>query len=52
MRWWAVWDSRIRFANPHPSLAGSVGRIPKNRPPDGFLNGIPPHRFESHTVRG
>ena len=40
-------DSRARFADPHPSLASSVGRIPKNVPLARFPNGIPPHRFES-----
>ncbi len=27
--------------------AEAPGRIPENRPQDGFLDGIPPHRFES-----
>ncbi len=33
-------------AKADPSLASSVGRIPKNVPLARFLNGIPPHRFE------
>ena len=45
-----VWSgqrgSGVRCANPDPSLASSVGRIPENVPPARFLNGIPPHRFE------
>ena len=34
-------------AKADPSLASSVGRIPENVPLARFLNGIPPHRFES-----
>ena len=30
--------------------AKAFGRIPKNRPLGGFLDGIPPHRFESRYV--
>ena len=30
--------------------AKAFGRIPKNRPLGGFLDGIPPHRFEPHSV--
>ena len=37
-KWWTVGDSRIRSANPHPSLASSVGRNAKNAPPARFLN--------------
>ena len=42
-----VTGSGVRFANPDPSLAGSVGRIPTNAPLARLLNGIPPHRFDS-----
>ena len=45
--WWTVGDSRIRCANPHPSLASSVGRFAKNVPLARFLYAKPPHRFES-----
>lgn len=45
--WWTVGDSRIRCANPHPSLASSVGRFTKNVPLARFLNVKPPYRFES-----
>ena len=30
--------------------AKAFGRIPKNRPLGGFLDGIPPHRFEPRSV--
>ena len=30
--------------------AKAFGRIPKNRPLGGFLDGIPPHRFEPRYV--
>ena len=30
--------------------AKAFGRIPKNRPLGGFLDGIPPHRFEPRTA--
>ena len=30
--------------------AKAFGRIPKNRPLGGFLDGIPPHRFEPRNV--
>ena len=50
-RWGLFWrrrlDSRLRFANAHPSLASSVGRNAKNMPLACFLNAFPPHRFES-----
>ena len=46
-KWLGYQDSRICFANPHPSLASSVGRNAKNMPPACFLNVFPPHRFES-----
>ncbi len=36
-----------RCAALYPSLAGSVGRNPKNVPLARFLNGFPPYRFES-----
>ena len=51
-KWWTVGDSRIRCADAHPSLASSVGRNPENVPPARFLNGFPPHRFESPRVHG
>ena len=38
-----------RFARPTPQ-AKAFGRIPKNRPLGGFLDGIPPHRFEPRFV--
>ena len=50
--WRRAGDS-IGFQPICPSLASSVGRIPKNSPLGYFLNGIPPHRFESPvTVLG
>ena len=36
-------------ARPTPQ-AKAFGRIPKNRPLGGFLDGIPPHRFEPRSV--
>ena len=33
------------FGQPGPQ-AKAFGRVPENRPLDGFLNEIPPHRFE------
>ena len=38
-----------RFARPTPQ-AKAFGRIPKNSPLGGFLDGIPPHRFEPRFV--
>ena len=39
-----------RFATLDPSFASSVGRNPKNVPLARFLNGIPPHRFDSLSL--
>ena len=36
-----------RYATLDPSFASSVGRNPENVPLARFLNGFPPHRFES-----
>ena len=36
-----------RAARALASRAYALERIPKNRPLGGFLNGIPPHRFDS-----
>ena len=40
-------DSRTRFARAQSLGASACVRIPKNVPLARFLNGIPPHRFDS-----
>ena len=43
-------ESRVRKADAQPLGASACGRIPKNSPLDCFLNGIPPHRFDSRRL--
>ena len=50
--WPAVFDGSlegipVRASRDQTPQAKAFGRIPKNCPPGSFLDGIPPHRFES-----
>ena len=39
-----------RASHDQTPQAKAFGRIPKNRPLGGFLDGIPPHRFKPRSV--